>query len=88
MLRVFSEGYKTCKGRNDSSAATNVYTEQKLSVIIREAWEKYCGGNVAYKLAGERTYEKSAFIKKEYENLPDGVYSRHISRENEEENEG
>ena len=88
MLGVFSEGYEARKRRDDRSAAADVYTEQKLSVIIRESREEYRGGNVAYKLTGECADEQRALIEQEYEDLSDGVYSRHISRENEEENKG
>ena len=87
VLWVFSKGYKTCEWRYDSSAASDVYTEQKLSVIIREAREKDRRGNVAYKLAGECADNESAFVEKEDENLPYRVDSWHISRENKEENE-
>ena len=88
LLRVFSKGDKACKWGYHSACTTYIDTKEKLSVIICKLRKQYGWGNVADKLATERRKNESVFLKKEREKIAYGIYSGHVSGENEEENKG
>ena len=85
---VFLKCYKACKRGNESTRAADVYTEQELFIIIRKLREQYCRGDVADKLAGEGGEYERILLKKVGKEASNRLNSRHISRENKEENEG
>ena len=87
LFGVFLKGDKTCKRGNHSACTADIYTEQKVLVVVGKLRKKNCRGHVAYKLAGKRTEYERVDFKKIGEEISHNLNSRHITRENEEENE-
>ena len=88
MSYVFTEGDKTCEGWYDGAASADVYSKQKLAVIIGKLREQDSRRNVTHKLARECADNECALIEQGGEQLSYRIDPRHISREYEEENKG
>ena len=88
LLVIFLEGYKACKRGDKRARAADIYSEQKLSVIVGKLREQNSRGNIAYKLAGKSREDESVYFEKRGEKLAYNHYSRHISRKNKEEHKG
>ena len=88
LLRIFLKGDKACERGDQRADAADINTEKKLPVIISKLRKKYRRGDVAYDLAGNSGKYEGVKIKKVGEEFSDSLDPRHISRKNEEENEG
>lgn len=64
ILGVRLKGDEAGERGDKSTYATDIYTEQKLTVVGRELRQQYRRGNVANNLAGKRGKYESVFLKK------------------------
>ena len=88
MRGIFAEGDKACEGGYKRTYAANVYSDQKLSPIFGKFRKQNSRGYVTDDLAREHACQKSVLFKQKREETADRVYSRNVSCQKEEANEG
>ena len=79
MGRIFAEGDKACQGRDKSSDAAYIYSDQKRTPVCGKLGQEDSGGDVTYYLAGENACEQCVLFQKKGEELANGFYSCNVS---------
>ena len=88
MANILAQGDKTCKGWNERADTADVDADKQLSVVTCKLWEQNCAWHVTDNLTGKGRENERVFLQKEAEKVLYRIYPCHISRKNEEENEG
>lgn len=85
---ILAEGNEACKGCDQRSRAADVDTQKQCGVVGSKLREKHRGGNIADDLAGKNADQEGVFCKEGGEERADLGDACHISRKNEEAEEG
>ena len=88
MRGVLTEGYKACKGGDKRAGAAYVYPHKQLAPVIGELRQQYCGGDIAYELAGQCAYKQGIPFKKGGKEGAHCLDAGHIACKYKEENKG
>ena len=85
---IFLESDKACEGCDKRARSADIYADKKISIVFCKLRKKDRRGYVTDKLAGKRADKERVLVKKPGKEVADNVYTRHISRKDEEEYEG
>ena len=84
---IFAERDKACQRSDESTRTADIDADQQVFIVLCKFRKQNRGGDVAYELAWQTAENEGIFLQKRRQNIVHDADPRHISGEDEKENE-